>query len=420
MPKPKRSETKYPNVFKLPDGRYWIRAQIKDRATGKDRESSRFLKLTEATTAEEAVPFQLRLAQDLRSTGPVVEDRKRERFAEYAQRWLEERWSLDIIKSVATKRRYKAELRHLNQKWGEVYLDMIKKDAVRQWRVELGKLMKAAHPETGKPLLSPWTVKGRLSLFKLIMFAASDEYGFKDPSQKLLAAPTKDHRVYTAEEPNSLQPAELARFLAYVRVHFRRHYAMLCLGFFTGRRPCELRPLRKSGPKSDIHWETGVLHIRRSQVRGEKDDPADPNERTKTGKDLQIALPPGLVEELRRHSLETAGDSELFFPGRGKGGFVSERVLDHTIEKTCAALGITKHLTPRMMRRTVQDIARNAELQLVVLTSLTGHATTAMVMHYSTPYASEQRAGISAMAKRAGIDFDGPTAPVEDDQKKAA
>jgi integrase len=79
------------------------------------------------------------------------------------------------------------------------------------------------------------------------------------------------------------------------QVLYPQHYAQFALGLATGRRPCELRPLRWKGETPDILWKEGVLLVRRSQTMGEAE------ERTKTKTRLRIPLPSGLMEILEHH-----------------------------------------------------------------------------------------------------------------------
>ena len=83
---------------------------------------------------------------------------------------------------------------------------------------------------------------------------------------------------------------------------FPRFYAMTLLGFVTGLRPSSLRPLRRSGSHADLKWDDRILHVRRSQTRGNEVMAA-----TKTGRDQRILLPAELVEILRAHVASLTG-----------------------------------------------------------------------------------------------------------------
>jgi hypothetical protein len=59
------------------------------------------------------------------------------------------------------------------------------------------------------------------------------------------------------------------------------------------------------------------------------------------------------------------------------------------------ALGLRKHVTPRAMRRSFQDLARSAEVRDVVTRSISGHATEHMQRLYSTVTNQEQAASLT-------------------------
>ena len=111
-----------------------------------------------------------------------------------------------------------------------------------------------------------------------------------DPTKGIKPLDTSTWHTYTEEQPNSLTVEEVPRFMAKARELYPQHFAMLALGLATGRRPSELRPLRRTGPTPDILWDEGVLLVRRSEARGEV------MERTKTGKRLRIPLPRELMD----------------------------------------------------------------------------------------------------------------------------
>jgi hypothetical protein len=160
-------------------------------------------------------------------------------------------------------------------------------------------------------------------------------------------------------------------------------------------------PLRRRGPKSDVRWDEGLLLVRRSQTLGD-----EVMERTETGRNQRLALPKQLKDTLRWHvEFLSAGqmrDSELLFPSE-TGGFRARSCLDKPFRVVGRALGIGKHLTPRAMRRTFQDLARVAEVNDVVTRAISGHATEEMQQLYSTVSVEEMRAGPAKIVSLAGF-----------------
>ncbi|MBK6533417.1 MAG: site-specific integrase [Deltaproteobacteria bacterium] len=155
---------------------------------------------------------------------------------------------------------------------------------------------------------------------------------------------------------------------------------MVALGFATGLRPSSLRAFRRSGKTADLHLEEGLLYVRRSHTVSD-----EVMGTTKTGVPQHITLPKALVAVLRWHidmlpeGLMT--ESELLFPSE-TGSFRAPSALDKPFAAVAKAIGLRKHITPRAMRRTFQDLARKAKVEDIVTRAVSGHATETMQHHY--------------------------------------
>ncbi len=64
---------------------------------------------------------------------------------------------------------------------------------------------------------------------------------------------------------------------------------------------------------------------------------------------------------------------------------------------------LIKTVTGRALRRTFQDLTRAAEVDAVVAKAISGHATDAMRVHYSTASDAEMQAGIAKVIDLAGV-----------------
>jgi hypothetical protein len=64
---------------------------------------------------------------------------------------------------------------------------------------------------------------------------------------------------------------------------------------------------------------------------------------------------------------------------------------------------VKKHLTPKAMRRTFQDLTRAAELKDIVTRAISGHATETMQHHYSTVASDEKRQAIAKVIDLAQV-----------------
>ncbi len=118
---------------------------------------------------------------------------------------------------------------------------------------------------------------------------------------------------------------------------------------------------------------------------------------TKTALDQEIPLPPAAVRVLREHiaSLPEGpmSKSPYLFPSV-TGGMRSRSVLDKPFQEVLKALGWKIRLTPRGMRRTFNDLARDAEVHDVVTRAISGHETERMQRHYSTAQREEMREAV--------------------------
>jgi hypothetical protein len=228
-----------------------------------------------------------------------------------------------------------------------------------------------------------------------------------DPCRGLNDFDTSQRPTYTDESPNALTSAWAAKFLARMRELYPQHYAMTLLGFATGKRPSTLRPLRRRGPESDIEWEEHFVRFRRSHTRGDSTMVG-----TKTGTRERVYLPEIVIAELKRHTdalaspeLDAKGkpprwwtrvmqESDLLFPAR-HGRMRTSSALDVPFRQVAKDIGLPFPLTPRAMRRTFNDLAREAQVHDVVTRSITGHKTGAMQELYSTADPAEQREAIA-------------------------
>lgn len=86
--------------------------------------------------------------------------------------------------------------------------------------------------------------------------------------------------------------------------------------------------------------------------------------------------------------------SDLLFPTED-GGFRSTTCLWKPFEVVAKAIGLTKSITPRAMRRTFNDLSRQAGTIGLVTRAITGHETEEMQDQYSTVSPAEKRAAIA-------------------------
>ena len=289
---------------------------------------------------------------------------------------------------------------HLLPEFGDCYIDAIKRIDIEEWKAAQAKLLVSRHGGAPTPI-SPHTVNQRLRVLLSTLRAAVGELDLAyDPTRAVEPLVTSIDETFTEEEPNSLTVDELRVFMLYARTLYPQHFAMLALGVATGRRPSELRPLRRSGPTPDILWNDGIMLVRQSQTLG------GVVTKTKTGRRLRIPLPEDLMTILRWHVEQLpAGamrDSELLFPST-TGRWRSPTCLDKPIRRIARAAGIKKHLSAKFMRRTFQDLGRAADVHDLVVRAISGHTTRQMQDHYSSVAPVEVRDGLAKVVALAGF-----------------
>ena len=102
-------------------------------------------------------------------------------------------------------------------------------------------------------------------------------------------------------------------------------------------------------------------------------------------------------------------DSDLLFPAKS-GGFRTSSVLTKVFDDVRGKLGLTKRITARAMRRSFQDLAREANIDAIVQRSICGHATAEMSELYSTVGQREIQRAVGKVISMAGYRQLTPTA----------
>lgn len=307
------------------------------------------------------------------------------------------------LRSASTLSRWKTALEHIiggtttDERHvvglGDLDIRELRNAHLERWREDLAKLVVAGD-------FSPVTINGWFAILRVALKAVARDHELP----RILSLDdldTSEHVTYTEEEPNSLAPKDVPRFLDAMLGLYPQHYGMTYLGFVTGLRPSSLRPLRRGGSTPDLLLEEGRLHVRRSHTLGQ-----EVMAKTKTAIRYSIHLPPKAVEVLRWH-IETQlrtpeqRESELLFPSED-GRIRSSTVLLKPFATVTAALELPYAVTPRGMRRTFQDLARTADVPDLITRSVSGHATPEMQRHYSTVRGEEQRTALQGLVDLMG------------------
>lgn len=394
-------------VWRRRDGGYLVRGRAKG-PDGKQRAVVRVVSSESAATARtelERLLDLVRSGQEERAQAPTAavsqsppttsSEPSKTLFAVYARSLLERKVREGRIRSAGALRQWKYVLKRvLVPAFGARPVAELRRAEILAWRDTV-----AARIAAGK--LAPRSGNTWLKVLRTIVTEFVVEFELeRNPVLKVPDFDLSTWHTYTEEEPNSLTPEEVPRFLAAARELYPQHYAFIVLLFSTGLRPSSLRPLRRRGPEADILWETGELLVRRSHSRTQR-----VMEKTKTGIRQRIPLPEELMEVLRWHvkALDATGEgSDLLFPSR-VGKLRADSGLDEPFKRITTAAGISKRISPRAGRRTFQDLARAAEVKDIVTRAVSGHATENMQRHYSTVASAEVSAGLARVIELAKV-----------------
>ncbi len=393
------ARTSLPGVYKKQTGGHYVRSRVVDPRSG-------VMKTVEKSLPNEPDPKQafawLQAQRRRIQVAGTPATRLKPRFASYAASVLEKKIATGEIKSAASREKWSYALEHLisgtkgGAGFGEFYIDKIRHADVDEWRTRIGTLVTSG-------VYTPNYCNDWLAIMRVVMKAAVAEFELpRNPMDGIKNFDKALHRTYTREEPNSFVTPEVQRFMAWARQRFPQHFAYVLVALTLGQRECTLRPLRRSGPTPDFLPEDGLLLIRRSHTRGE-----EILDMTKTKRDQDIKLPPSLVRVIQWHidtqfTTDKMRASELLFPGED-GRLRGPRDLRRFFEAAKAELKLTKTVTGRALRRTFQDLSREAEVDAVVTRAISGHATDAMRVHYSTAHDDEVQAGIAKVINLAGV-----------------
>jgi len=322
------------------------------------------------------------------------------RYREYVESLLQRKLATGKLATPSSRRGWiDTQQLHLFPDFGECEVDAIRRLDIENWKAAQAKQSVSRHGRAPTPI-SPHTVNQRLRVLLSTLRAAVGELDLPyDPTRAVEPLDTSLH-AFTEEEPNSLTVEELRGFMRHARVLYPQHFAMLALGVATGRRPSELRPLRREGATPDIVWSDGIMLVRQSQtLHGVVP-------KTKTGRRLRIPLPADLLAILTWHveqlPLGPMQESELLFPST-TGRWRAPTCLDKPIRRIAKAAGIGKHLSAKFMRRTFQDLGRAADVHDLVVRAISGHSTRQMQEHYSSVGPAEVREGLAKVVALAGF-----------------
>jgi integrase len=379
-----------PGIRQLGPGLFELRTQTRYPGSDKRRAIRR---IVEAATVRDAIDSLEKLREELLQQGvsETPAQPTRQTLTDYARSWLEQK-KLQGMKP-STLARYLDALEHaILPALGSKYVDEIDRLDIKSWLSWAAR----SHDKRGRTR-SPATANAWLRILKsLVRDAVADFELERDPTMRVKALASQPQRV-TDEEPNSLTADELRRFLEAAAKERPEVYAICILGFFTGMRFGEIAALQWN----DIREDEGLVLVRRSVWRNHVTT-------TKTGTKRSAALHPIILEVIKAHrtslvarKLPVMGTAWVFPSGTGRCHRAS--YLKRPFERVLKAAKIEKHFSPHGMRRTFNNLMRQAQVDRTLLHSMIGHSSDKMTELYSHVDRDEKLAAVDRLAKIVAI-----------------
>lgn len=371
---------KHPGVKQVEPGVFNLRIEVKNRHTGQTINTMRRFH----GTIRQAAAERQRLMREFANGEKEVRNDNRMTLGDYARCWLTRRRDEGAKRSYLDNR-VDVLTRHLLPVFGGLYADAIEKADVLAWRAKA----KGRIGARTKRQVSPATVNGWVRVLQAVVAAYYDEHGL-GPSP-LLGITALREPPRGKDDPNSLPADLLPKVLAEFKESYPQHYAMLFVGMTTGMRWSELSALEWD----DIDEQADVIHLARAQVRGHVGT-------TKTDKEIDFPLLPEMVDVLREHRRRMVKEQApglargLVFPSE-TGGYSYPSRFTKPLERVRRELGIPYRLTSKVMRRTFNNLLRQAAVDRQVLRSLTGHSSETMTARYSTVEDRERKAAVAVV-----------------------
>ncbi len=379
--------TRHSGVYRQANGSLFVR--VTARVNGK--RVSRLQVLPLGSTETDAIRLVAKLKDDLAAQPwdmQPLKSRAVPSLNAYVEQWLEAKGAR-LRPGVGAEWAHRLGVHVLpvmisGRELGQMPLDAISRLTVEHWVGHAENVVQAS----GKPYASE-TVAGWWRLLCQVLRDATADYDLPDPTRR--AIPPKVF-VPKVRESRTLQRPQLEAFLAAVEAHQSLRYAELCMMAYTGCRP---------GEAYGLHWRDVVLEGEHPQVELKFSATRGKLERCKTETPRTLPLIPRLVKILKHHhQQQLAGKMPQWDDGNGPLVFPSEQKtyrLEQSLAKPCtlcsAAQGVGQHVTPQVLRRSLNTILVSEGVDPITVRELLGHCDINMTQRYaSVPIAQKAAA----------------------------
>jgi integrase len=368
--------TKYPGIRRAPDGQLVAQVSRKDIET--DRYIVRSRTLPRGSSLDEALTVRMQLVEEIRTLNEGKEEKaSTTKLGDYARRWLVRKQREGL--RAHTIDRYQDSLRlHILPFLGEHLLSELGPGNILRWRDwAAARLMK-----NGKPY-SRWTISSWHTVLRSILGDATVEFDLsRNPCHGVKGvrkpkAP-RQHRRLTARQ--------IQEFLRLVKIHCPQHHAITLILVLYGLRWEEASALRRE------HLDVDAMELRivQTHVRGRLYP-------TKNESQKLLPLHSDVLEaiEAEQVRLKVEGNPGYkegkLFPGRN-GEYRFPSSVSKGWKAVSRVMSLEFNVTPHDLRRSYQNLLRQAAVNQVVQQALMGHSSDRMTEHYSHIDMDEKRA----------------------------
>jgi integrase len=383
----KGRKTRYPGITRIGEDRFHVRVRWTDPRTGKRKKLEA---VVESTEIDDALAKRAELkAERGEAQTPVT----RQRFASFAKSWLKDHSRRQGL-APSTEARYIIAVGQLCEEWGDWWIDMIDKASIEAWQLNSAE---------GR---SNQTVNGWHQILRLILDKAEDA----DLIQKNFArrVPTLRQGKTKGARGNSLSLAQFRRFMETTRSMSGGAIAadvarQILLIAWTGMRMGESLALRFDDVDAEeIAIERSVWGRREKATK--TDDP----------RRVTIIQPVReIITSQRKWLLEAQHPglgSGLVFPAqpsRARAGMTrrgsediswyrGHSVLKKPLELIAGQADIPV-ISPHSLRRTFEDLLREAGVDKLVRRAVAGWRTETAQAIYATVKQEERQAAAEAV-----------------------
>lgn len=178
--------------------------------------------------------------------------------------------------------------------------------------------------------------------------------------------------------PDILTPAEIVQLLA--AVHSSKHRVVLMIAYGAGLRISEVCSLQVG----DIDSQRMVIHVRNG----------------KGGKDRYVMLSERLLAVMREYWRLAKPHTSFLFPGKRGAPHLHQTTVQCMLHKVVAACGLSKRVTPHVLRHCFATHLLEAGTDLRTIQQLLGHTsirTTARYTQISTRQIGQTRSPLDRL-----------------------